>query len=88
MTLFSHIDPEALLLARSVAAWTIEHMQDPSGYFYFQQHPRFTIKIPMFHWGQATMLSSLASLVQHEHEEKGLSGMAEPRKERGLTHGG
>jgi len=88
MTLFSQIDPEALLLARSVAAWTIEHMQDASGYFYFQKHPRATIKIPMFHWGQATMLSALASLVEHEQAGEGRIGIAELRREGSLTRGG
>ena len=88
LTLFSELDPEALPLARSVAAWTIEHMQDASGYFYFQQHPRFTIKTPMFPWGQATMLSALGALLQREQEAKRRTGLAEPQREGSLTHGG
>ena len=88
LTLFSEIDAEALPLARRVAAWTIEHMQDASGYFYFQRHPRRTVKIPMFHWGQATMLSALAGLVQREQEGAGPTKIAEPRREGSLTHGG
>ena len=63
-------------------------MQDASGYFYFQQHPRRTIKIPMFHWGQATMLSALAALLKREQECRVRTGMAEPEKEESLTHGG
>ena len=82
MTLFSEFDPEALPLARSVAAWTVAHMQDASGYFYFQQHSRFTIKIPMFHWGQATMLSALGGLLQRELGEEGHARTAELGKSR------
>lgn len=54
-------DPGAVELARKVAIWTIKHMQDPQGYFYFRKYPLITNKTPMFHWGQATMLSALAS---------------------------
>ncbi|MCH7511092.1 MAG: hypothetical protein IIB19_01875 [Chloroflexi bacterium] len=88
LTLFSEIDPEALPLAWSIAAWTIEHMQDAGGYFYFQRHPRRTIKIPMFHWGQATMLSALAGLLQREQEGTDQTWVAEPQREGSLTHGG
>jgi len=59
---FSEDDPEAISLAIKVANWTIENMQDKSGYFFFRKLRWKTVKIPMLHWGQATMLSALAHL--------------------------
>jgi hypothetical protein len=60
---FSDRDPECLELAEKVAAWTIRNMQDPKGYFYYRQYPLVKAKIPMLHWGQATMYKALANLL-------------------------
>jgi len=57
-------DDTALQLAKQVALWTIENMQDSTGHFYFRKYPLIVNKTPTFHWGQATMLSALASLVK------------------------
>lgn len=54
--------PDSLPLAQKVAQWTIDHLQDERGYFYFRKYPLVTNKTPTFHWGQATMLSALAHL--------------------------
>ena len=62
-------DQSALELAKKVALWTIKHMQDSKGFFYFRKYPLITNKTPMFHWGQATMLAALACLFK---ECKGL----------------
>ena len=52
-----------LELACKVAHWTIRHMQDPSGYFYYRRYaPWLVNKTPTLHWGQATMLCALAGL--------------------------
>lgn len=56
-------DPESLSLSELVAAWTIHHMQDRRGYFYYRQYPLVTAKTPMLHWGQATMFKALAQLL-------------------------
>ena len=56
-------DPALHALARRVAGWTIEHMQDRSGYFYFQRLPFMVNRTPTLHWGQATMLHALATLL-------------------------
>ncbi len=53
----------ALEAAARVALWTIEHMRDESGYFYFQRRPRYINRTPCFHWGQSTMFSALAFLL-------------------------
>lgn len=57
--------PETIQLAKKVALWTIQNMQDKDGYFYFRKHRYVTNKTPMLHWGQATMLSGLSSLYLH-----------------------
>lgn len=55
-------DPSSIETAEKIAQWTIKHMQDEEGFFYFRKYPAITNKTPMFHWGQATMLSGLAHL--------------------------
>jgi rhamnogalacturonyl hydrolase YesR len=60
---FSDRDPESLSLAMRVAQWTIEHMQDQTGYFYYRRYGRWIVnKTATLHWGQATMLCALAGL--------------------------
>lgn len=63
LVFFHDRDPENLPLALNVAKWTIKHMQDPSGYFYYRRYSPFIVnKTPTLHWGQATMLCALAGL--------------------------
>jgi hypothetical protein len=63
LVLFHDRDPESLSLALKVAQWTIDNMQDPTGYFYYRRYSRWIVnKTPTLHWGQATMLSALAAL--------------------------
>ena len=65
LVFFSGSDPEALPLACKIAQWTIKHMQDPTGYFYYRRYSRSLVnKTPTLHWGQATMLCALAGLYE------------------------
>jgi polysaccharide biosynthesis protein VpsJ len=60
---FQDRDPESITLAMKVATWTIQHMQDSSGFFYYRRYSRGLVnKTPTLHWGQATMLCALAGL--------------------------
>jgi len=60
---FNDLDPGNLPLALKVASWTIDHMQDPTGYFFYRRYNRWLVnKTPTLHWGQATMLCALAGL--------------------------
>lgn len=59
---FAEQDNAALTMALKVAQWTIEHMQDSTGYFYYRRYPLIVAKTPMLHWGQATMFRALALL--------------------------
>jgi hypothetical protein len=63
LVFFSDRDPESISLACRVAKWTIDNMQDRTGYFYYRRYsPRIVNKTPTLHWGQATMLCALAGL--------------------------
>lgn len=63
LVFFHDLDPGSLDLAARVAQWTIENMQDRTGYFYYRRYSRWIVnKTPTLHWGQATMLSALAGL--------------------------
>jgi rhamnogalacturonyl hydrolase YesR len=64
LTKFSTAVPAALSTAVRVARWTIDQMQDKSGYFYYRRYPMMVARIPMLHWGQATMFQSLVLLLQ------------------------
>jgi rhamnogalacturonyl hydrolase YesR len=55
-----------LAWSEQVARWAIEHMQNPSGYFYFRKHRFMTNKTPCLHWGQSTMLAALALLLRRK----------------------
>jgi hypothetical protein len=60
---FSEYDQSSLELGKRVAQWTIENMQDRTGYFYFMQYPLMTVKAPMIHWAQATTYKALSCLL-------------------------
>ncbi len=62
LCLFSDEDAEAVPLARKVAGWAIQHMQDADGHFYYRDLGWKRIKTPMYHWGQGTMLKALSHL--------------------------
>lgn len=63
LTFFSDYDPDSIALASKVAKWTIQNMQDRTGYFYYRRYsPMFVNKTATLHWGQATMLCAMAGL--------------------------
>jgi len=63
LVFYSDRDPKGLPLAAKVANWTIKHMQDRTGYFYYRRYLLGIVnKTPTLHWGQATMLAALAAL--------------------------
>ncbi len=65
LVFFHDRDPEGLPLALKVAQWTIENMQDRTGYFYYRRYSKWLVnKTPTLHWGQATMMCALAGLYQ------------------------
>jgi len=64
LTNYADIDGEALNLAKKVALWTIQNMQDKEGFFYYRQYPiGIKAKAPMLHWAQATTYKALTNLL-------------------------
>jgi rhamnogalacturonyl hydrolase YesR len=60
---------EHLQWAEKIATWTIDNMQDQTGYFYYQQWPHFANKISYMRWGQAWMMLGLARITAHMVQE-------------------
>lgn len=56
-------------LADRVLNWTIRHMQDPSGYFYYQKHRLYTNKISYMRWSNAFMFNALSLYLLHSSEK-------------------
>jgi rhamnogalacturonyl hydrolase YesR len=63
LTFFADDDPDALPLAVKVANWTIDHMQDRDGHFYYRDLGWMMAKTPMLHWGQGTIFKALSHLL-------------------------
>jgi len=59
------LHPASVETAVRVAGWTIDHMQDKSGYFYYRKYPFVINRTATLHWGQATMFAALALLERH-----------------------
>lgn len=57
------LDSRSMPTATRVALWTIDNMQDRSGYFYYRKYPLIVNRTPTLHWGQATMLAALSLLL-------------------------
>ena len=62
-------------------------MQDPTGFFYYRRYPLLTAKIPMLHWGQATMYHALSVLLGKSQEVKvgSPTALALPREHSSRT---
>lgn len=69
LAVFSDRDKEAIALASKVAKWTIENMQDKSGYFIYRMYPYVNARMPMIHWGQGTMHRALSLLLLRMKEQ-------------------
>lgn len=63
LSFFADRDADALPLAQKVAAWTIAHMQDQDGHFYYRDLGWKKIKTPMLHWAQGTIFKGMAHLL-------------------------
>jgi hypothetical protein len=47
-------------MARKIAKWAIENIQDKNGYFYYQKTRFYTNKISYIRWSQAWMFYALS----------------------------
>jgi len=61
---FGDIDADNFELACSVLSWSMNHLQNGGGYYYYQKLPAYTVKIPYMRWSQAWMLLALTHLLE------------------------
>jgi hypothetical protein len=60
------LDNDALRMARKVASWTIQHLRDSRGFFYYQRRRFYTIRKPYMRWTEAWMLYALSRLLEEQ----------------------
>lgn len=61
-TELSKYDKSYIPFAHDIAQYTVKNMQSKKGFFYYQKHSWYTIKIPYMRWSQAWMMLALATL--------------------------
>jgi hypothetical protein len=59
---FQYLDPTALTLAGLVYTWTMKHMWNDAGFFYYRILRTLTIRTSYMRWSQAWMLLALTTL--------------------------
>ncbi len=57
-------EPESVELGERVLGWGLRNMRGKNGAFYFQKHPRHTVKTPFMRWSEAWMLLGLAAWLE------------------------
>jgi len=60
------LDRDALKMAQKVATWTIQHLRDSRGFFYYQRRRFRTIRKPYMRWTEAWMLYALSRLLEEQ----------------------
>lgn len=60
--MFIDTDDKAKAKADMILTWAIKNMWNDKGFFYFQKHRFYTIKIPYIRWSQAWMFYALSIL--------------------------
>jgi len=55
-------DDQSIPMAKKIAQWAIENMQDKTGYFYYQKTRWYTNRTPYIRWSQAWMFYALCFL--------------------------
>lgn len=67
---FKDFDSNNLSLFYTIYNWSMKHMRDERGYFYYQKLAFGTNKISYMRWSQAWMLLALSSLLSELDEEQ------------------
>jgi hypothetical protein len=60
------LDRDALKMAQKIATWTIQHLRDRRGFFYYQRRRFYTIRKPYMRWTEAWMLYALSHLLEEQ----------------------
>jgi hypothetical protein len=66
LSVMDRFRPHAALCAK-VADWTLSHMQDPSGFFYYQLKRGISSKISYMRWSNAFMFNALSFYLLETH---------------------
>jgi hypothetical protein len=61
---FKGLDSEHLQATVNILKWTIRHMWDERGYFYYRAYPIYTNRISYIRWSQAWMLLALSNVLE------------------------
>ena len=61
---FRDLDPANINLLRSVYKWTMAHMWDATGFFYYRVLRNMTIRTSYMRWSQAWMLLALTTFLE------------------------
>ena len=64
LTHFQHASPRSGEILNRVLSWTLRHMQDRKGYFYFRKGSFWVNKTPHMRWAQSWMLYALATVLE------------------------
>jgi hypothetical protein len=67
LTEFQDLNPSSLPLADKVLQWTMNHMWDERGFFYYRVLRLATIRTSYMRWSQAWMLLALATRLSEPH---------------------
>lgn len=62
------LDEDSVRLAFSVFEWSMTHMWDEQGYFYYKVFSLFKNKISYMRWSQSWILLALATLLEHTEQ--------------------
>ena len=63
-----HENAKFMDVSEKIAAWAIQEMQTPAGYFYFQKQKYYTKKFTLMRWCDAWMAYGLSSLLLAQHQ--------------------
>ena len=68
--IFSRLGLRYRDLNNKVIRWMISHLQDEKGFFYFQKHKFYGIRIPYIRWAQAWAFHALISYLTSDERQK------------------
>jgi hypothetical protein len=68
---FADRDPDASGSAWRMARYGTDRLQDPAGFFHYQIHRNYRIRIPYMRWTQAWMQRAMAELLSIPADSRG-----------------
>lgn len=72
------LDWNAQALAEQAAVWSIRHLRDPRGFFYYQRRRFYIVRTPFMRWTQAWMLYALARVLEDGRDKSSTGERQQP----------